>query len=194
MYVLLRLIICLLLCFVLYRRLFNNRKKMLCILMIVIFNLSYYLPIENAFVSFENVNQLYSYMLKEQPLLTIEGKDSTLVIEKDRGTVSSRILNKNINGYKISIFNAAEESEYFYSDCFVRIIKSEKDIYINVYSFDRFSSINDNLFSQFYEYELGVSDNKQYVYCAYLSDYDDKYQLFINGVLFTFDQSNKLSD
>ena len=120
-----------------------------CVLLSGLFSL---LPIENVFFSFQSPDDVFSYMHREEPSFTIEGRESVLVVAKDeRDSVVYEIIPKGKNGWVIpSITSRKRLVRGFFGSTHVQIYKCVNEDYYVLVLANGVNSIGDNRGSEFY--------------------------------------------
>ena len=154
-------------------------------------------PVENLFVDFSTPEAVFSYSEIGAPKidLKVEGEKTTLILYSEGSTIRSSILPKSEKGWKIkprlfyerktSVMILGKYSIRTYStmsmsDTYVIIdtLLVQNDTLLNVtdnrgsiFSFSREEFINE-------EYEYRIFNIR---YAAYVTDFDDSYELYIDG-------------
>lgn len=167
------------------------KKHKLQIMLFILFELL--LPVvlycwwfENLFVTFSSPEAVYHYTKVGEIDSIIEGEVSDLVIswnaDKSRDYT---IVKKNIDGWKISPFFKQRTVDQKYAEHILLSVEhydNSQDYYVIVmYTGANLIKIEDNRGSSFAA-SLDA-DGKSYTYFAYVEDYNEQYQIFINGEL-----------
>ena len=178
-------------CYFLIRKskLINKRRWFIITTVIVIMlaTILYYIPIENAFVTFSSPESALRYFNKSKIKLVINGEKSTLVVGENRGVKTHEIIPRSNDGWKLDTrFNMKTVIKNYLDGNIIDVYqyKDSSDYYITVYNTKGGESqISDNRNSDFFSLHKTEDkiDKTYYTYYTYVKDIDDQYILTING-------------
>lgn len=174
-----------------------NKKKLLrkytIILLFVgclaLISLSYFIPIENLFVTFSSPENAFYYSCGSKIDEIVEGKESCMIIFSDdnRRNCKQRIFPKTNSGYKIGTDFTLKNIVYQVEDEFIlRIIKLKRtnEYYlILVGSSQNNVELSDNK-DTFFIKNMDNVNNSVYSdveFYAYIGNIDENYKLYLNN-------------
>lgn len=177
-------------CFILIRRSnLYHKQKLYTIsfaLAAILMTVSFFVPIENAFVTFPSLEMAYNYSNNNDINLIIHGEKTDFVVGTKDDTNNYAIIPKENNGWKMGMgVDIKTIFHKVYDDIVIYIYKSNNssDCYITVLNTKGGSiKIKDNKNSEFqYLYDTNEVLNKTfYTYYAYITDFDEEYTISIN--------------
>ena len=141
-------------------------------------------PVENAFLSFETVEDAFDYRESGEIVKVVENENSgAVVFKKNRTTYSTFFVLKNDSGYKLcSLFDSKTVHHGEKDDISVEIHKvGYSDFYISVFGIaSNEITVIDNLGNEFEFHKFEESD---YIWICDLQkiNYTSDYCLYING-------------
>lgn len=173
----------------------TNKKRIfyVCffVITLLIYVLLYYCPIENIFVSFKTPEEAFSYINNSEIITIIDGNKSDLILYKSKDNTSGTIpIKKRSNTYKICTIvskRTITKNIFDVYDISIINVKGTDDYYIEIYGIVDVSKnieISDNISTEFNPIYENYNDDqtRQLVQCIEHIEYDENYQLFIDGV------------
>lgn len=195
MFIIVRLVIgCLFLCgaFMLIRKSRIAKKRIAYLLTVafsfVLVSVLCLFPVEKAFLTYKTPESAFRYVNMQPDIkFTVYGENSCLIIGENSGANEFLIIPKSGNGWKIDVGkNTKMISQKVYDSIVICVYQHRNtgDCYISVLDTNGAAiQLSDNCNSSFMVSEKSVNAlNKAYFrYYAYISDYDEDYQLVLNG-------------
>ncbi len=164
------------------------------VIAVAVFTVSTILPMENFLFRFPHLKPLYGYNQSGEAKLTVEGKDSALVIGEKSDTFENIIIPKRSDGWKFSMGYKTIICSYSLTNGYAVYIYPHSDIadyYIIIASTKSGEcEISDSLNSKFVH--LTDKSGDYYTYYAYISQFNEQYKITVNGASFlsTTDKAN----
>lgn len=152
----------------------------------------WYVPVENAFIDFRSPQSAYRYSNTDEIALTVEGKQSALVVGQGRDDTSYTIVRKSNKGFKenVGLKNGLQNVNTVFSKMtqneFIDVynLKGTDDYYIIVKGINENPvSVADNRGSEFYEYRDSVLGTRSYFVVV---DSVEGYVLEVGGEKYRF--------
>lgn len=150
-------------------------------------------PFENAFITFKTPEESFKYVYIEPSVkLTVYGENSCLVIGDKSGVNKFLIIPKSEKGWSVDVgSNTKIIEQKIFGSVVICVYKHRNtgDCYISVFDANgRELQLSDGCNSKFIaSRKLNDALGKTcYNYYAYVSIYDENYQLMINGELLDF--------
>lgn len=160
--------------------------RIITILIVVLCILSFYIPVENLFITFTSLESAFKYTNFDTIKLVVEGQGSDMVICND-GNNSKHIIPKTDKGWKMEVGNKllkfrnyetismAVYQDKYSKDCYIIILDMTNKI------FDVFDNQNSIFYYDTLEYDVNGDINYDYYSYAYINNFDEKYTLTVNG-------------
>ncbi len=174
----------------------NNKKiwRKIISVSIICFLISFYVPVENLFITFSTPEAAFKYGCTGEVRDMIDGKESTLILYSPKQKTRSQVVfSKTERGWKINPFSIPFKEKSGASQVSIYKSKNSIDYYVVVHTIilDRKSVDNINIFDNkntifrcyIKEYESYLS----ILNYACINNYDENYELIIDGEIFTFD-------
>jgi hypothetical protein len=193
MYTIIRLVIwgvIFVICFVLVKKSKIKHKRCLylvsLLITIILGTITCMIPFENMFLTFSSPEAAFGYVHSGIVDLTVDGRNTAMVIAKKSNNHVYAIVPKSNDGWKLGIGLDTRRIVRQVSEGIVVEVyqyKDTDDYYIVVLDTDGGASeISDNQNSEFYySTERNSTLNKTfYTYYAYIHDFNDLYTLTIN--------------
>lgn len=174
----------------------KRRKSTLAILIIaafLLYMLSSLVPIENLFINFSSPQSAFNYEFSGSITAIEEGKNSTLILYSKNYSDLRAIIPKNNQGYKLGTYftfktlyqeNLGELNVYVYK------ANKSNDYFLEIWGSQNSSTtliLSDNKNTVFkHVVEKYSSDVSSVRYYSYINNFDDNYQLTINGQTIEF--------
>jgi hypothetical protein len=193
-------IIILLVVFLLIMRILNitiTKKKLIIIIIVamVMYTVSCFVPIENAFIKFSSAESSYEYMQTATIQEVIQGENTSLVLgEKwNEELPVTSIIPKSDDGWKLGMAADLKMRGVIIIDgieLFLVQYKDTDEYYIRVKDDNKSKlRISDSMNSEFVCYTKSDTEQKEirYLYYAFLNNLVEEYSLTVNDKLIEVD-------
>ena len=186
MYVVLRLIVGIALALILTKtkvlKCIAGSKKRIWILAVAVITpiLLYFLPMENAFTSFDSPETAFRYVYSYEAKGSAEGMETTFVVGEKKGASVYAIVPKTETGWKLDPGHQMKlDNSIFVDGMLISVYRHDKtnESYAVVSSDLEMLQICDVYGNIFHR----IASNQSYIYCAYVPEYNGEYKLSVNG-------------
>ncbi len=171
-----------------YRKLSKKKMSLLATAGIICITLVYMLfPFSNLFVQFSSPYDAYCATQEGENVLTIEGKDSALVITTKEASSAyhSAIIPKKEDSWKLpGVFDSHTIARKSSENLILQIVhaRNTNDFYVAIYSIGTEIHVFDSNDSSFQMLNTNESSRGTiYAYYAWVDSLDEKYSITVDG-------------